>query len=70
MSFDRATGDLYIGDVGQGSREEINFLPNASAGGENYGWKYKEGTLLYNLHSALQVEVQRDYSQDKSKKSG
>jgi glucose/arabinose dehydrogenase len=47
MSFDRATGDLYIGDVGQNSREEINFLPNTSSGGENYGWKYKEGTLPY-----------------------
>jgi Ca2+-binding RTX toxin-like protein len=48
ISFDRATGDLYIGDVGQNRREEINFLPNTSSGGQNYGWKYKEGTLLYN----------------------
>lgn len=44
-SFDRATGDLYIGDVGQGSREEINFQPGSSAGGENYGWNLKEGTI-------------------------
>lgn len=44
-SFDRATGDLYIGDVGQGKREEINFQPASSAGGENYGWRLKEGTL-------------------------
>ncbi|MCU0535120.1 MAG: PQQ-dependent sugar dehydrogenase [Hydrococcus sp. Prado102] len=48
MSFDRTTGDLYIGDVGQSNREEINFLPNTSSGGENYGWKFKEGTLPYN----------------------
>ncbi|HZI66746.1 MAG TPA: PQQ-dependent sugar dehydrogenase [Thermoanaerobaculia bacterium] len=45
FSFDRATGDLYIGDVGQGSREEIDFQPAGSAGGENYGWKMMEGTL-------------------------
>jgi glucose/arabinose dehydrogenase len=45
FSFDRLTGDLFIGDVGQGRREEIDFQPAASAGGENYGWKVMEGTL-------------------------
>jgi len=45
FSFDRATGDLYIGDVGQGAREEIDFQPAGSRGGENYGWKMMEGTL-------------------------
>ena len=45
FSFDRATGDLYIADVGQSAREEINFQSRASAGGENYGWKIMEGTL-------------------------
>ncbi len=45
FSFDRATGDLYIADVGQGAREEINLQSRASAGGENYGWKIMEGTL-------------------------
>jgi glucose/arabinose dehydrogenase len=44
-SFDRETGDLWIADVGQYSREEINFQPAASAGGENYGWDRYEGTL-------------------------
>lgn len=44
-SFDRATGDLYIGDVGQGSREEIDVQPAASGGGENYGWRPREGTI-------------------------
>jgi hypothetical protein len=44
FSFDRLTGDLYIGDVGQGSREEVDFQPAASPGGENYGWKAMEGT--------------------------
>jgi len=48
FSFDRGTGDLYIGDVGQGSREEINVAPAASTGGENYGWNDLEGTICYN----------------------
>ena len=43
FSFDRATGDLWIGDVGQGAWEEIDFQSSASAGGENYGWKVMEG---------------------------
>lgn len=47
FSFDRQTGDLYIGDVGQGSREEIDFQPAASPGGENYGWDILEGTRCY-----------------------
>ncbi|HEX9924260.1 MAG TPA: PQQ-dependent sugar dehydrogenase [Anaerolineae bacterium] len=45
FSFDRQTGDLYIGDVGQGAREEIDFQPAASVGTENYGWKILEGTI-------------------------
>jgi glucose/arabinose dehydrogenase len=45
FSFDRATGDLYIGDVGQDAREEIDLQPRSSGGGENYGWKIMEGTL-------------------------
>lgn len=44
FSFDRATGDLYIGDVGGGALEEIDRQPAASAGGENYGWDIFEGT--------------------------
>jgi autotransporter-associated beta strand protein len=48
-SFDRATGDLYMGDVGQSAREEINFQPAASAGGENYGWRVREGTISTGL---------------------
>jgi hypothetical protein len=45
-SFDRATGDLFIGDVGQNAREEINVQLSSSAGGENYGWRLREGTIL------------------------
>ncbi len=43
FSFDRATGDLYIADVGQNSYEEIDFAPASSTGAENYGWKLMEG---------------------------
>jgi glucose/arabinose dehydrogenase len=47
FSFDRATGDLWIGDVGQASREEVDVQPASSGGGENYGWNAFEGTLPY-----------------------
>jgi glucose/arabinose dehydrogenase len=46
-SFDRETGDLWIGDVGQSAREEIDFQPASSGGGENYGWDGYEGRLVY-----------------------
>jgi glucose/arabinose dehydrogenase len=43
FSFDRVTGDLWIGDVGSATYEEINHQPAASSGGENYGWNLMEG---------------------------
>lgn len=46
FSFDRQTGGLYIGDVGQNTREEISFQDAASTGGENYGWDAFEGSIL------------------------
>ena len=46
-SFDRATGDLYIGDVGQGEIEEVDFTPRQSPGLENYGWDLYEGSSRY-----------------------
>ena len=51
ISFDRLTHDMYIGDVGQSAREEIDFQPAASAGGENYGWRVMEGSLCFNPSS-------------------
>jgi glucose/arabinose dehydrogenase len=47
FSFDRATGDLYIGDVGQNAWEEIDFTPRRSPGLENYGWDVYEGRAPY-----------------------
>jgi glucose/arabinose dehydrogenase len=44
-SFDRETGDLWISDVGQRSSEEIDFQPADSPGGENYGWRLREGVV-------------------------
>jgi glucose/arabinose dehydrogenase len=44
FSFDRDTGDLWLGDVGQNAWEEIDFQPASSEGGENYGWNVLEGT--------------------------
>ncbi len=43
-SFDWLTGDLYIADVGQNAWEEIDVQPASSVGGENYGWRVREGT--------------------------
>ncbi len=46
-SFDRLTGDLWIGDVGQYLWEEIDFQKASSPGGENYGWDCREGDHFY-----------------------
>ena len=51
ISFDRATHDLYIGDVGQSAREEVDFQSSTSGGGENYGWNIMEGSICYNASS-------------------
>ncbi len=46
FSFDRDTGDLWIGDVGQSTWEEVSLLPAGSPAGANFGWKICEGTFL------------------------
>ena len=48
FSFDRETGDLWIGDVGQNAEEEVDYQPASSKGGENYGWNVWEGARRYN----------------------
>jgi glucose/arabinose dehydrogenase len=55
FSFDRQTGDLYIGDVGQSAWEEVDVQPAASGGGENYGWNIMEGTHCYDATSCDQA---------------
>ncbi|MBB6098905.1 glucose/arabinose dehydrogenase [Deinobacterium chartae] len=47
FSFDRASGDLWIADVGQNAVEEVNYQPANSRGGENYGWRRMEGSRCY-----------------------
>ncbi|WP_221090775.1 PQQ-dependent sugar dehydrogenase [Deinococcus aquaedulcis] len=47
FSFDRQTGDLIIADVGQNAFEEIDWQPRSSKGGENYGWRVREGRQCF-----------------------
>ena len=47
-SFDRTNGDMWIGDVGQGVWEEVNWLPAGSQSGVNFGWRCYEGANNYN----------------------
>ncbi len=47
FSFDRATGDLYLGDVGQGAIEEVELHARGSPGLENYGWDLYEGSRRF-----------------------
>lgn len=60
FSFDRATGDLYIADVGQNAREEVNFQPANSTGGENYGWSILEGSASFNQNRTIQFGTLTD----------
>ena len=48
FAFDEVTGDLFIPDSGNRRREEVNFQPAASAGGEDYGWFRMEGNLCFD----------------------
>jgi len=48
ISFDRASGDLWIGDVGQGDWEEVDYLPAGSESGANFGWSIMEGNHGYD----------------------
>ena len=61
FSFDRETGDMYMGDVGQHNWEEINFQSSTSSGGENYGWNHYEGVDIYNESSLLSNHIKPIY---------
>ena len=54
FAFDRATGDLYIGDVGQSRVEEIDVGLVSRRGGENYGWNVTEGVAVLSARQRLQ----------------
>jgi len=49
FSFDRLTGEMYIGEVGESRLEEINYEPAESVGGYNFGWACYEGTIPYQI---------------------
>ena len=53
FSFDRTTGDLYIGDVGQDKWEEIDYLARGTSGLSNFGWSRYEGNHVYNASEQL-----------------
>jgi len=63
FSFDAATGDLWIGDVGQSAWEEIDFVPaktvKAPGAGLNFGWNTFEGTHSYPEGSSVTVDTSR-----------
>src|SRR5512144_194375 len=54
-SFDPRTGDLYIADVGENLREEVNFQPASGRGGENYGWNIMEGLSCFGTGTCSQT---------------
>ena len=71
FSFDRASGALFIGDVGQGAREEVDFIAPASSGGQNFGWSVYEGNICYpsggtNCSLANHTRPILDYGRDAS----
>lgn len=68
FSFDRATGDLYIADVGQNLYEEVNYQPASSSGGENYGWRIMEASHCFEAENCdesglVQPVFEYDHSQ-------
>jgi glucose/arabinose dehydrogenase len=60
FSFDRATGDLYVGDVGQNAWEEIDYEAAHSVGGLNFAWRCKEATHDYEFAGACPALVLTD----------
>lgn len=68
FSFDRVTGDLYIGDVGQNAREEIDVTTDQTGFGKglNFGWKIMEGTACFSPSSGCNkvglIQPVLDYS--------
>jgi len=59
-AFDRETGDLYIADVGQSSWEEVDFQLASSAGGENWGWRCREGAHPFDTSASCTATSSSD----------
>ena len=57
FSFDRKTGNLWIGDVGQNKWEEIDFLKAGTSPGTNFGWSYYEGDHLYKRQHIVRTRL-------------
>ncbi len=57
-SFDRATGDLWIADVGQNTYEEVHLVPAGSAGGLNFGWPIMEGLHCFSAQNCDQAGLE------------
>lgn len=58
FSFDRATGDLYLGDVGESSSEEVDVLRGGGHGGADFGWDVYEGDVCKQADCSLPGLVQ------------
>ncbi len=57
LAFDTLTGDLYVGDVGQATYEEISFIPAGSTGSINLGWDFMEGLHQFNLVDEAPADI-------------
>jgi glucose/arabinose dehydrogenase len=62
FSVDSATGNLFIGDVGQEQREEIDFIPAASGGGQNFGWRCMEGDVCTGVFTGCDCNQVATYT--------
>jgi glucose/arabinose dehydrogenase len=57
FSFDACNGDLYIGDVGQEAREEVDFHPAGQLRGDNFGWRLMEAETCFNPDSGCDASA-------------
>jgi glucose/arabinose dehydrogenase len=58
FSFDRCNADLYIGDVGQEGREEVDYIPGGDATGRNFGWRLMEAENCFNPDTGCDANAQ------------
>lgn len=59
FGFDRMTGDMWLGDVGQAAWEEVDFVPAGDPGGINFGWRCREGFAPYNTVGCMPASFYR-----------